>query len=114
MQIAMTTNERHPEQIIEAAGGQIVGRGTVGECDWARYRRGNVDAISVWRTVQIGPDGYDYQMVTGGMKQVGNLFGHYDDLGEWQRNMADWDIVQRARFAAMTDYEREIDVETSR
>ncbi len=105
IKVTMTTYETEPVEMIVKSGATIEATGVVDDCDWARYDRNGVACLAVWRTVCIPPDGYDYQMVTGTMDAIGRMVDR-KLLGDWARNMADWDIVQRARYAAMTVSER--------
>lgn len=109
MKVTMTTNETAPLDILVETGATIITTGSVDDYDWARYDRAGIPCMAVWRTVCIPPDGYDYQVVSGTMDEIGRLLDR-QPLGEWARNMAEWDIVQRARYAAMTNEEAESEV----
>jgi len=109
IKVTMTTYETEPAEMIVKSGATIEATGVVDDCNWARYNRNGVACLAVWRTVAIPPDGYDCQMVTGTLNAIGRMADR-KPLGDWARNMAGWDIAQRARFAAMGADERNVEL----
>ena len=109
IKVTMTTYETEPTTLIAQSGATITAQGVVDGYDWARYNRNGASCLAVWRTVAIPPDGYDYQMVTGTMDALGRMMDR-KPLGDWARNMGEWDIVQRARYGAMTSTERDTEL----
>ena len=109
IKVTMTTYETEPTELIAQSAATITAQGKIDGYDWARYNRNGASCLAVWRTVAIPPDGYDYQMVTGTIDAIGRIMDR-KPLGDWARNMGEWDIVQRARYGAMTATERDTEL----